>query len=161
MCIRDRRWSSFLLAAAATFSASTFACMSAPMGWNAISPRGNNYCRMLTYQRRHIRLTEQIKQHLARLREAGPEKQVLRARRTRGPKMPKNQKSKKIKPLRPKCRQGQIHWENTTQNLKSPYARPKSYGFHVSLSFGFKRAHMGPSLGQLGPIYPVWANSIA
>ena len=69
------------------------------------------------------RLTEQIKQHLARLRESGPEKKVLRAKRTRGPKMANIQK---MKPSRPECRQGQIYWENTTQNSKSPDFRPKS-----------------------------------
>ena len=40
-------------------------------------------------------MTEQIKQLFPRLGESGPEKKVLRASRTRGPKMAKIQKSKK------------------------------------------------------------------
>ena len=39
-----------------------------------------------------LRLTKQIKQHLARLEKSGQEKKVLRARRTRGPKIVKIQK---------------------------------------------------------------------
>ena len=48
-----------------------------------------------TSQIRVTRLTEQIQQLTPRLGESGPEKKVLRARRTRGPKMAKIQKIQK------------------------------------------------------------------
>ena len=95
-----------------------------------------------------VRLTEQIKQHLARLGKSCPEKSAESQENSRA-QNGKISKILKIKPSRPKCREGQIHSENTTQNSKSPNLGPKSQGSVFPCNFG----------AQECPIWgPLWAN---
>ena len=85
---------------------------------------------------KYIRLTEPIQQCLARLGESGPEKQVLRARRTRGPTMAKKYKIQKSNRYVQNVGKVKYTRKHSTRNSKKLHVGPTSERFISPWNFG-------------------------
>ena len=99
-------------------------------------------------------MTEQIKQHLARLEKSGPGKKVLRARRTGGPKMAKIQKSQKSNRLVQNV--GKVKYMRKTR-LEIQIHHILGQDHNVLLFLGIldpKSAIYGALFGPIGPYLP-------